>query len=70
MDDNKSGFRDWIPAGEENGAITDQGFQDFVPAPEPQHHPEQTIPTEAEVKTPEPRQEEKPLVPPLEGGEE
>lgn len=33
--DNNNTFRDWIPEGEDTGAFTDRGFQDFVPAPEP-----------------------------------
>lgn len=30
-----STFRDWIPEGEDTGAIGVNGFQDFVPAPQP-----------------------------------
>lgn len=67
-------FRDWIPDGEETGAITENGFQDFVPAPEPKPQvvtepiqapqPEkvENIPTPAEAPVLGPE----PTVPPLE----
>lgn len=57
MDDK---FRDWIPEGEDTGAIGKDGFQDFVPAPEPKP---QVI-----TEVTEPIVETQPVVPPLEGG--
>lgn len=33
--DNNNTFRDWIPEGEDTGAFTENGYTDFVPAPEP-----------------------------------
>jgi hypothetical protein len=75
MPDNDT-FRDWIPEGEDTGAITKDGFQDFVPDPEPKP---QTITEEQPVAEPvEEVQEaeelvvasEEPVVPPLEPVEE
>lgn len=70
MDNNNEGiFRDFIPEGEDTGALTGNGYQDFVPSPEPVA--EQPV-EEAPVQ-PEPVQEvaqepvvEQPQVAPLE----
>jgi len=35
MSDNNT-FKDFVPEGEDAGAITKDGFQDFVPDPQPQ----------------------------------
>lgn len=56
MDDK---FRDWIPEGEDTGAIGKDGFQDYVPAPEPKP---QVI---EEVKQPEPVVEPEPVIEPV-----
>lgn len=53
------GFKDWIPEGEDTGAIGDGGYQDFVPAPEPKPQVIEEAP-----------KEEQPIVPPLEQPEE
>lgn len=63
MDNDK--FRDWIPAGEDTGAITQDGFQDFVPAPQPKPQViHETV--EEPVQPVQPVIEEQPQVPPLE----
>lgn len=58
-------FKDWIPEGQDTGAIGDGGYQDFVPAPEPK-------PQVVEVVEPVIEQPvvSEPIVPPLEGGNE
>lgn len=69
MDNNT--FRDWIPEGEDTGAIGKDGFQDFVPAPEPKpqvieetKQPEPVVKPETEPVIEQVPQE--PIVPPLE----
>jgi len=71
MSDDK--FRDWIPEGEDTGAISDKGFQDFVPGPSPEQEdrpeqpvgePEPEVPQE-EVEYVEPVSDQH-IVPPLE----
>jgi hypothetical protein len=53
---NSNRTSDFIPAEEDNGAYGANGFQDFVPAPEPEYHPE--VEQEVVEATPE----ETPLV--------
>ena len=73
MTDDK--FRDWIPDGEDTGAIGDGGFQDFVPEPQPK--PQNVTETKVEpVVAPQPKQDvaedetisTESIVPPLDGG--
>lgn len=45
------GFRDWIPAGEDTGAIGEGGFQDYVPPAEPKP---QAVPTVPPLDAPKP----------------
>lgn len=61
-------FKDFVPAGQDAGAITDGGFQDWVPTPEPvkqvieeTHRQPVSDATEDDLKTPE----ETYTVPPL-----
>lgn len=51
--DNNNVFRDFIPAEEDGSAWTDDGFQDFVPAPEPQPQVIDETPVEEVKSTPE-----------------
>ncbi len=45
-------YNDFIPAGEDAGAYTEDGFSDFVPAPQPQyHHLEEETVTEEQQET-------------------
>lgn len=60
MDDK---FKDWIPEGEDPGAIGKDGFQDFVPSPTPQPQVIGELPQVGVEFT-------EPVVPPLEGGQE
>jgi len=50
-------FKDFIPDGEDTGAITKDGFQDFVPTPEPKP---QTI-TEVVIEQPQPEPTPEPI---------
>lgn len=72
-------FKDWIPEGQDTGAIGDGGYQDFVPAPGPKPQVVQEIiqpgpVVEPEVKPvveqPVEQASQEPIVPPLEGGNE
>jgi hypothetical protein len=59
MDDNNkdtNAFRDFIPAGEDPGAITEDGFQDFVPTYTPK--PQQVAVEPLEPQTEEVAQQE------------
>jgi hypothetical protein len=42
-------FRDYIPAGEKTGAITGQGFTDFVPSAKEPTQTEKTEPVKKPV---------------------
>lgn len=61
-------FKDWIPEGQDTGAIGDGGYQDFVPAPEPKPQTVEPIVEQPQVEPVEVPSE--PVVPPLEGGNE
>lgn len=69
MDDK---FRDFIPAGEDTGAIGEGGFQDYVPAPTPKPQVIEEVKPVEVVKEPEVEEEAKiepePIVPPLDEG--
>ena len=53
MDDK---YRDWIPEGEDAGALAGKaGFQDFVPAPEPKHQVITEVVAEPLIETPQPQ---------------
>lgn len=60
-----SRYRDFIPDGEDTGAITKDGFQDFVPEPTPQHHADVTPDPLPEPVQPVQQSEPAPVVPPL-----
>lgn len=59
MSDNQT-YRDWIPEGEDTGAITKDGFQDYVPPvePKPQVIEEIQEPVLQQEQVPEPQIEE------------
>lgn len=71
-------FKDWIPEGQDTGAIGDGGYQDFVPAPEPKPQvvqeiiqPEPVVEPEVKPVVEQPIEQpvpSEPIVPPLEGG--
>lgn len=61
MDNNKNDtFRDWIPPEEDSGAITDKGFQDFVPAPVEEQNKEVTMPNKVHRESDEVREVQPP----------
>lgn len=66
-------FKDWVPAGEDTGAIGDGGFQDFVPTKEPVKHESVEVPVQ-EVPAPQapvqPVVEKPYIVPPLDSVKE
>lgn len=60
-------FKDYIPEGEDAGAIAEDGFRDWVPPVEPRPQViEQPAQPEEQVVV----EEQQPIIPPLEGGQQ